>query len=171
MSAPSSITRGVIPRIELGRREEIFESLKRKLRAKLSAEQRAALRQRFANRWHFSIVGTSGGWRKSTVRTNGLITGIASITTAISPFVARGTLCCWRSGIGGYQDPKSGGRSLRMWKSIFRWPDLWHRYYGQRPHNARRIRTFQGIRVMKNFSVRLSLKSGRRTLSSMTAAT
>jgi len=101
-----------------------------------------------------------------------LITGIASITTAISPICAKRNIVLLEIGIGGYQDPKSGGRSLRMWKKYFPHGQInGIDIMDKRPHNARRIRTSKGIRVMKNFSVRLSLKSGRRTLSSMTAAT
>jgi hypothetical protein len=51
-------------------------------------------------------------------------------------------------GVGGYDDPKMGGGSLRMWRTYF---PHGHVYgidiYDKSPHNQRRIRTFQGSQV------------------------
>ena len=48
-------------------------------------------------------------------------------------------------GIGGYDDPRMGGSSLRMWRTYF--PNG-HVYgvdiYDKSPHNGRRIKTFKG---------------------------
>ena len=51
-------------------------------------------------------------------------------------------------GVGGYDDPKEGGRSLRMWKRYF--PN--GRIYSmdivdKSPHEESRIRIFQGSQV------------------------
>lgn len=55
-------------------------------------------------------------------------------------------------GIGGYQDPRAGGQSLRMWKAFF--PnshifgiDIHDKSY----HDERRIKTFKGSQVDEEF--------------------
>jgi len=55
-------------------------------------------------------------------------------------------------GIGGYDDPHSGGGSLRMWRTFF--PN--GRVYGldifdKSPHDGRRIKTFRGSQVDPDF--------------------
>ena len=55
-------------------------------------------------------------------------------------------------GIGGYDNPKAGGNSLRMWRSYF--PN--GRVYGidiydKSPHNGRRIKTFKGSQIDPEF--------------------
>jgi hypothetical protein len=48
-------------------------------------------------------------------------------------------------GIGGYEDPRAGGASLRMWKAWFRHAAI-HGIdiFDKRPHDEPRIRTHQG---------------------------
>ena len=64
-------------------------------------------------------------------------------------------------GIGGYDDPKSGGRSLRMWRKYF--PK--GRIYGidiadKSPHNERRIHTFRGDQSDEAFLRKVIAQTG-----------
>jgi hypothetical protein len=48
-------------------------------------------------------------------------------------------------GIGGYDDPKAGGESLRMWKEYFPNSIIYGiDIYDKKPHEEKRIRIFQG---------------------------
>ena len=65
-------------------------------------------------------------------------------------------------GIGGYNNPKNGGRSLRMWKSYF--PNS--RIFGidifdKTPHDEKRIKTFQGSQTDTSFLKRVVDEIGR----------
>jgi hypothetical protein len=51
-------------------------------------------------------------------------------------------------GIGGYESPKSGGSSLRMWKAYFSNSRIFGiDVYDKKYHEARRIKTFTGSQV------------------------
>jgi hypothetical protein len=55
-------------------------------------------------------------------------------------------------GVGGYADPKSGGASLRMWRTYFPKSqvygiDIWDKSL----HNERRIKTFRGSQIDEDF--------------------
>lgn len=55
-------------------------------------------------------------------------------------------------GIGGYHKPKSGGRSLRMWKSYFPKSNIFGiDIYDKTPHDEKRIKTFQGSQTDTRF--------------------
>jgi hypothetical protein len=55
-------------------------------------------------------------------------------------------------GIGGYDSPKAGGGSLRMWKAYFPNSQIFGiDIYDKRPHQASRIKTFQGSQVDEEF--------------------
>lgn len=55
-------------------------------------------------------------------------------------------------GIGGYDCPKSGGNSLRMWAAYFYKSNVFGiDIYDKSCHNARRIKTFKGSQVDEKF--------------------
>lgn len=55
-------------------------------------------------------------------------------------------------GVGGYDDPELGGCSLRMWRTYFPRAKIYGiDIYDKRPHDERRIRTFQGSQTDENF--------------------
>jgi len=55
-------------------------------------------------------------------------------------------------GIGGYDDPALGGGSLRMWRTYFPRARVFGiDIYDKRPHNERRIHTFQGSQMDDEF--------------------
>lgn len=55
-------------------------------------------------------------------------------------------------GIGGYDDPKAGGDSLRMWRTYFRNSQIYGiDIYDKSFHNEARIKTFQGSQVDVEF--------------------
>lgn len=65
-------------------------------------------------------------------------------------------------GIGGYERPRSGGRSLRMWRSYF----TKSRIFGidindKSPHDEKRIKTFQGDQTDTDFLKRVVEEIGR----------
>jgi hypothetical protein len=64
-------------------------------------------------------------------------------------------------GIGGYNDPKSGGNSLRMWRTYFpRGMVYGIDLYDKSSHNRRRIRTFQGSQTDPQFLDSVITKTG-----------
>lgn len=55
-------------------------------------------------------------------------------------------------GVGGYDNPKAGGCSLRMWRTYFPRSRIFGiDIYDKTPHNERRIKTFQGSQVDEVF--------------------
>jgi len=51
-------------------------------------------------------------------------------------------------GVGGYQDPRAGGNSLRMWKSYFPKGKIFGiDIYDKAYHNEKRIKTFKGSQI------------------------
>ena len=65
-------------------------------------------------------------------------------------------------GIGGYEDPKSGGSSLRMWRRYFPHGQI----YGidiadKSAHNERRIHTFQGDQCDEEFLRQVVARIGK----------
>jgi hypothetical protein len=55
-------------------------------------------------------------------------------------------------GIGGYEDPKAGGESLRMWKEYFPNSTIYGvDIYDKRQHEEERIRIFQGSQTDPQF--------------------
>lgn len=65
-------------------------------------------------------------------------------------------------GIGGYKNPKSGGRSLRMWKAYFPKSRIFGiDIYDKTPHDENRIKTFQGSQTDTSFLKRIVEEIGR----------
>jgi len=55
-------------------------------------------------------------------------------------------------GIGGYQDPRTGGNSLRMWKAYFTKGKIFGiDIYDKTYHNEKRIKTFMGSQTDEAF--------------------
>jgi hypothetical protein len=55
-------------------------------------------------------------------------------------------------GIGGYEDPRGGGQSLRMWKIFFPKSNIFGiDIYDKTYHNEHRIKTFRGSQVDEEF--------------------
>jgi cephalosporin hydroxylase len=64
-------------------------------------------------------------------------------------------------GIGGYNDPRAGGKSLRMWKAYFPRASICGiDIQDKRVHDERRIRTFVGSQDDEAFLQRLSRDQG-----------
>jgi len=65
-------------------------------------------------------------------------------------------------GVGGYDDPRQGGGSLRMWRAFF---PHGHVYgvdiFDKTPHNQRRIKTFQGSQADPVFLDKIAMKIGK----------
>jgi 23S rRNA U2552 (ribose-2'-O)-methylase RlmE/FtsJ len=65
-------------------------------------------------------------------------------------------------GIGGYDNPHSGGPSLRMWKSYFPKSRIYGvDIYDKSPHDEDRIRTFVGDQSDEEFLTKLISEIGR----------
>ena len=65
-------------------------------------------------------------------------------------------------GIGGYERPKSGGQSLRMWKSYFPKSRIFGiDIFDKTHHDERRIKTFQGSQTDTDFLKRVVDEIGR----------
>lgn len=55
-------------------------------------------------------------------------------------------------GVGGYEDPRQGGESLRMWKAYFRRGNIFGvDIHDKTYHNEKRIKTFKGSQVDLDF--------------------
>lgn len=55
-------------------------------------------------------------------------------------------------GVGGYEDPESGGGSLRMWRTYFPKSQIYGiDIYDKSPHDEGRIKTFKGSQVDEDF--------------------
>lgn len=55
-------------------------------------------------------------------------------------------------GVGGYEDPYSGGHSLRMWKAYFPFARIYSLdIYNKKPQEERRIKIYKGSQVDFNF--------------------
>jgi len=55
-------------------------------------------------------------------------------------------------GVGGYNDPYSGGNSLRMWKAYFPFAIIYSLdIYDKSPHEENRIKIYQGSQVDTDF--------------------
>ena len=55
-------------------------------------------------------------------------------------------------GIGGYENPKAGGESLRMWKAYFPNGNIWGiDIFDKSFHDEKRIKTFKGSQVDERF--------------------
>lgn len=142
--------------------DDIFETLKQKLRANLSPEKRTAIRQRLAepialfyskNLRRLAQIYGSDKWGEHKY--------CLHYERHFSPWRKK-KLTLLEIGIGGYSDPKSGGRSLRMWRRYF--PH--GRIYGidiadKSPHNERRIHTFQGDQSDEEFLLQVIAKTGK----------
>ena len=64
-------------------------------------------------------------------------------------------------GIGGYQNPKRGGNSLRMWKTYFPKSNIFGiDIYDKRYHDERRIKTFKGSQIDEEFLKRVTAEIG-----------
>jgi hypothetical protein len=65
-------------------------------------------------------------------------------------------------GIGGYENPKVGGHSLRMWKAYFRKSHIYGiDIYDKTPHDEKRVKTFQGSQVDAEFLKKVIDEIGR----------
>lgn len=64
-------------------------------------------------------------------------------------------------GVGGYEDPKQGGESLRMWKAFFRRGNIFGvDIYDKTYHNEKRITTFKGSQVDSDFLKKIKEEMG-----------
>lgn len=143
-------------------RKDIFESLKRKLRATLSSERRAALRQRFAE----PLAMLYGGNLRRLAQIYGSDKWddhwyCQHYEHHFAP-LRKKRITLLEIGIGGYADPKSGGRSLRMWRKYFPHGMV----YGidivdKSPHNECRIHTFQGDQTDEQFLRQVIAQTGK----------
>src|SRR5579859_3440769 len=123
----------------MAKREDIFETLKRVLRTKLSEDRRAALRRQLAeplamlyrsNLCRLAQIYGSDKWADHWY---------CEHYQRHFAHLRYKNITLLEIGIGGYADPKSGGRSLRMWRKYF----SRGRIYGidimdKTPHNERR---------------------------------
>ena len=143
-------------------RADIFERVKHKLRATLSLEQRVALRQHFAQPLsHFY----RGNLRRLAQIYGSDKWGSHWYCQQYEKHFAhlrKKHITLLEIGIGGYEDPKSGGRSLRMWRTYFPHGQI----YGidiadKSPHNGRRIHTFQGDQTDDKFLRQVIAEIGR----------
>ena len=65
-------------------------------------------------------------------------------------------------GIGGYDDPKAGGKSLKMWEKYFTKAKIYgFDLYDKSYHDTRRIKTFQGSQIDERFLKNTIKKIGR----------
>jgi hypothetical protein len=65
-------------------------------------------------------------------------------------------------GIGGYEDPKMGGGSLRMWRTYFSRAHIFGiDIYDKHLHNERRIKTFKGSQFDNEFLEQVLREIGR----------
>lgn len=64
-------------------------------------------------------------------------------------------------GIGGYQNPKAGGNSLRMWKAYFTKGHIFGiDIYDKTYHDEKRIKTFKGSQIDEEFLKHVVTKIG-----------
>ncbi len=64
-------------------------------------------------------------------------------------------------GVGGYDDPKQGGESLRMWKAYFNKGSVYGvDIYDKSYHDEKRIKTFAGSQVDEEFLKRIVAEVG-----------
>jgi hypothetical protein len=71
--------------------------------------------------------------------------------THFSPF-RRSKLNILEIGVGGYDDPKEGGESLRMWRTYFPNANIFGiDIHDKTYHDERRIKTFKGSQVDNDF--------------------
>src|SRR4030042_2529200 len=55
-------------------------------------------------------------------------------------------------GVGGYEDPRNGGQSLRMWKAYFRKGRIFGiDIYDKSYHDEHRVKTFRGTQGTQEF--------------------
>ena len=141
---------------------DTFEAIKRKLRQKFSQEQRHQLRRYLAeplsyiyrrNLRRLAQIYGSDKWGNHWY--------CQHYERHFSEMRNK-PLTLLEIGIGGYDDPRSGGRSLRMWRRYFRRG----RIYGidladKSPHNARRIRTFRGDQTDCEFLCQVIAEIGK----------
>jgi len=126
-------------------RHDVLESLTRMLKSRLSAENCSALRQWCAeplamlyrtNLRRLAQIYGSDKWGEHRY---------CDHYERHFAHLRKRRVILLEVGIGGYADPRSGGRSLRMWRRYF----PYGRIYGidisdKSPHNERRIHTFRG---------------------------
>ncbi len=142
-------------------KQDFFEQSKQRLRAKLSLEQRAALRRRWAeplalfyrsNLRRLAQIYGSDKWGEHWY--------CQHYEHHFAP-LRKKKIVLLEIGIGGYADPHAGGRSLRMWRSYFRRGQI----YGidiadKSPHNEKRILTFQGDQSDEKFLRQVIARTG-----------
>jgi len=64
-------------------------------------------------------------------------------------------------GVGGYENPKEGGNSLRMWKAFFAKGTVFAiDIYDKSIHNENRIKIFQGSQADREFLEKVTLETG-----------
>ena len=142
-------------------RDDIFESLRRKLRAKFSVERRHSLRRRFAEPLAIFYPGNLSRLAQIYGSDKWAEHWYCKHYERHFAHLRKKKIVLLEIGIGGYKDPKSGGRSLRMWRKYF--PH--GRIYGidiadKSPHNERRIHTFQGDQSDETFLKRVIAETG-----------
>jgi len=146
----------------MSEREALFEALWEKLKVRLSPQQRMDLRRRFArplslayrrNLRRLAKINGSDKWGAHRYCQH-YERHFAHMRTR------RITLL--EIGIGGYDDPKLGGNSLRMWRSYFPRGQI----YGvdiadKSPHDERRIHTFRGDQSDEGFLLSVIAQIGK----------
>jgi hypothetical protein len=146
----------------MSNRTDAFQFIRAKLQARLSLQQRTALRRLLAeplgflsrrNLRRLAQIYGSDKWSDHWY--------CQHYERHFAPFRTR-KITVLEIGIGGYKDPAAGGRSLRMWRRYF--PRA--RIYGidihdKRPHNERRIHTFQGDQSDERFLQQVIANTGR----------
>lgn len=66
--------------------------------------------------------------------------------------IRRKRICLLEIGVGGFENPRKGGNSLRMWRAYFPKARIFGvDLYDKTPHNGKRIRTFRGSQVDSRF--------------------
>jgi hypothetical protein len=143
-------------------RGDVFELLKRTLRTRLSPEQRAALKQRLAgplpvfysgNLRRLAQIYGSDKWDEHWYWQH--------YEHHFAPLRNK-NITLLEIGIGGYGDPKSGGGSLRMWRSYFPKGRICGiDIVNKNPHDEGRIHTFQGDQGDEEFLKRVVALIGK----------
>jgi hypothetical protein len=143
----------------------IKETIKRRLRPRLSSSQRDFLRPiQFGRLWRNMEYFVYSNLYRNNLSKLALAfgsdkAGDHSYTQHYQQhfqFLRRKKLNILEIGIGGYGDSKRGGESLRMWKSYFSKSnifgiDIQDKHF----HDEYRIRTFQGSQIDDNFIMKV----------------
>jgi hypothetical protein len=142
--------------------QDIFESLKAKLKARLSQERRIALRRRFAGPLAFFFGGNLRRLAQFYGSDKWGVHWYCQHYERHFVQLRKKKIVLLEIGIGGDQYPQLGGNSLRMWRKYF----SRGRIYGidivdKSYHNEKRIHTFQGDQGDQKFLLKVIDQIGR----------